>query len=702
MQALRSVAPEAPATWERASRADAAYVDLIDGHAWIRDVVTEGSMEVGSRRLRLKLRADWLRHSRNGSFQADRTVVTTCDYESPHYEIRIGDLRMDRRPDPEAQERARRQQRNGTADPERPIDTTNGWNVSSTKTGIAFGEEMSLPLPPIEFPLTDRFRVPRREIKIFGIQPLSFGTDARFGAFISARFVRPLGAASKKIARGIDWAMGRPPAVPTGSWGLEARYLGSRGLALNVDQVLESEGRYRIQNNVGFITDGGQDRGLVRVPKSDRENLRLWYRMRSRFLLDPEEWVDLVVTKQTDPGVQSEFYQDKFLRFEERESFVHWRKAKELDFWRATVELELDGHRTEVQEQPSFGYYRGRGQVGSLWGRPVNYTSNSELARFDRVEGDPNYEAPFADGFGDREAVRFDTSHRIDRPTPLGKMGLIATPYIEARGTVWDRGANGGSMPRRAALIAGAVLGTSFWRNFQNGARHQLVPTVGLRGDLVHEQEGGTPAQFDDVESPIDGRFVDLRLLSRLVLPRSQSGHRRFLDLELTETHAAAVAPGQPDGWLPIRVNAAYLDSVFGIPIGATHDGRYDVQNGQTVYSRTFFGFDPLPQLEIETGYHSGRMDDGTLSYSAFSTAARYTLSEKWQVEGRQTISSSNNRTLSSGLLVRRFGHDFVFDVGLTFRAGEGGSTLKFNLTPLLVWRKPPIGLLDRWISVDE
>lgn len=688
--------------WERISRAEAAYIDLIDGHAWIRDVSTSGSMDVGSRKVRLKLRADWLRHSADGSFQADRAVVTSCDFESPHYEIRIGDLRMDRRPDPRAEEIAARRREQGLEDPDRPMNTTNGWNVSTTSTGIAFNEQVSLPLPPIEFPLTDGFEVPRREVRVFGIQPLSFGTDARFGAFVRAKFVRPLGRASKTIARGIDKAMGLPPQVPTGSWEFEPTYLGSRGFGLNVDNRLESDDRYEIRSDLGLMSDRGIDKGLVRVPTGDRDNLRLWYHLRGRFLLDPEEWVDLVVTKQSDPGVQSEFYESQYLRFEERESYVHWRKADQLEYWHATAELELDGHRTEVEEQPSFGYYRGRGQVGTLWGAPVNYTSDFDLERLNRVEGDPQYEAPFADGFGERDVLRFDTTHRVERPTPLGVLGMIATPFIEARGTVWDGGVDGGSAPSRAALSAGAEVGTSFWRQFSGGARHDLSPAIGVHGDLVHELAGSTPAVFDHVESPLDGRFVDLRLRSRLSLPSRAAGYRRFLDVELTETHASDVASGEPGGWLPVRVNAAYLDSIFGIPIGATHEARYDLEAGTTPYSRTFFGIDPLPQLEIETGYHSGQRDDGELLYSAFSTAARYTISEKWQVEGRQTISITSNSPLSSAITVRRFGHDFVFELGLSFRAGEGGNSLTFDLTPLLLWSRPPIGLLDRWTAVED
>ena len=39
------------------------------------------------------VKADWLRHSADGSLRADRATVTTCTYDDPHLHVTTGDLR---------------------------------------------------------------------------------------------------------------------------------------------------------------------------------------------------------------------------------------------------------------------------------------------------------------------------------------------------------------------------------------------------------------------------------------------------------------------------------------------------------------------------------------------------------------------------------------------------------------------------------
>jgi hypothetical protein len=87
--------------------------------------------------------------------------------------------------------------------------------------------------------------------------------------------------------------------------------------------------------------------------------------------------------------------------------------------------------------------------------------------------------------------------------------------------------------------------------------------------------------------------------------------------------------------------------------------------------------------------------------YNAYSLAGRFVLSEKWELEGRETLSTLSGSRLASGLTVRRFGHDIVFELDFSFTAGEG-SAVSFNLIPMLLWRPPRLGLLDRWHSQDN
>jgi hypothetical protein len=169
----------------------------------------------------------------------------------------------------------------------------------------------------------------------------------------------------------------------------------------------------------------------VRVPKDERDSLRAWLRTEGRRWIGAGEWIDFRLTTQTDAGVQAEFFEGDFLRWEERETYVHWRRARGLDYTRATAEVQLDDHRTEVLELPSAGYTRGRAGVVRWWGRELVYSSNTTAAYLMRLEGDPRYEPPYLDGAGEVEALHADTSHRWELPLPLGVLDARLLPFVD-------------------------------------------------------------------------------------------------------------------------------------------------------------------------------------------------------------------------------------------------------------------------------
>jgi hypothetical protein len=224
-----------------------------------------------------------------------------------------------------------------------------------------------------------------------------------------------------------------------------------------------------------------------------------------------------------------------------------------------------------------------------------------------------------------------------------------------------------------------------------------------VRGDVALEEEGPTPAQFDGVEDPLDGKFFEVGLRSRWVRPRLAGvvalGEDRFLDVEVRQAYGADLPLGRRDGWQPLRLNAQWLSAIADIPFGVTHDARYDVEEGDSDYSRSQLGFRPFEALEFRTGYDIARDLAGDRLYSAWSLGALFDFSEKWQIEGRQTVSSSSGSQLESGVLLRRIGHDFLFELEYSFTAGEGGGSVSFTLTPLVSYRERRFGLLTRWAS---
>jgi hypothetical protein len=292
--------------------------------------------------------------------------------------------------------------------------------------------------------------------------------------------------------------------------------------------------------------------------------------------------------------------------------------------------------------------------------------------------------------------LRFDTEHRLEAPFDLGVAGVQATPFVAGRFTAWDQGAEEEDAPSRFAGFAGVELGTTFWRRFGDEFVHQIAPTLSFRSDVVFEENGDTPVQIDRVEDPIEGDIVELGLRTVLWRPNVVEPLKQtHVDIEVRAAHAEGT---DDDGLLPLAFIGQALTLVDEIPLGLTHDSRYDTDEDKNIYSRTSFGVEPHPKLGVELGYSAGRDIAFETLYRAASLGMRYRATPKWELEAAYTLSLLDDEKLDSAFLVRRLGHDFVIELEISDRAGEGVS---FGITvqPLVAWRRARLGLLDNWLG---
>ncbi len=675
-------------------RAAGVYMDLVDGHGWIVDAVLDLELPIGGRSYKLKLQADWLRHSLDGSMETRNAVATTCSHDDPHYVIRIGNFTRT----PRMVESTVKDPKTGL---ERTVEKLDGYEVALDSNAIDFFGPIALPLPRIAGRQDKNSKFDEESLSVGSIALPSFGQDSKLGTFISANFTTDIGP----IVKGFHWLLNRlfsgkiTIPKPEGSTRTHAD-LNSRGLVLGVESVFQAKGHYRWSVILDAIYDTKQDRGLVRVDEDDRSEGRAWLRSRGRYLLGTDEWIDVIVTRQSDPGVQAEFFESDYLRFEERETLIHWRRAVDEDYTSATAEMRLEDFRSEVVDQPSVNVFKGRKGVGSLGSLPIVQSSSLTLSNRARFEGDPRYnERPFADGLGERDVLRVDGLTRYETPWMAGDSGVRFTPFLEGRATGWSENAAEDDRAARLAVIAGMQASTTFWKRFDSGSWHVWTPTVGYRGDLAHVDGGDPVARFDAADSPIEGRYLDLAV-------RSRWEHRELrsdLDIEVVQTHAQSLAPGEDEGWQPLLTRSTWLSRLAGMPFGVSHDGRYDLKSGETDYSRTLVGFEPTPGLDLEVGYHRGRDLSGIELYDAASVGARYQFTRKWELEGRQTFSARDSGdSLAYSVTLRRMGHDFVFELENSVVAGEGRSSLRFKFTPLFAWRSASPSLLDRWRNTRQ
>ncbi|MDP6408111.1 MAG: hypothetical protein QGI46_01910 [Planctomycetota bacterium] len=652
---------------ERVARMDAAYIDLVDGHGWLEgaevfiDTVVRGVPQ------RLAVRADWLRHSSDGSLQADQAVITSCLHEKPHYFVRTEDLRLV----PTEEEEV-------------------GWRVSTRKNSLRFDNGLSLPLPPI------RYRADSSGRPL--LTHLDLGDSARLGQFVRTSLTAGLGI----VGAGIAGVAGVEREQIEGNTHLHASYSSSRGLLLGGGLEASLGDRFWANLYLEGVNDTGPDRGIVRSDPEGRADFRHFLRGRARYLFTEREWLDLVVSRQSDEGVQSEYLEREFLRYEEKDTYLHWRRADDQHYLSATAGARLDDFRDAVEEQPALGYYRGLTPVGQWWGSPLLFAAHADLAYLRRREGDSAAASPFdpsfGDGLGEREVTRFDGEQRLELPFELGAGGWKATPFASVRATAWSDDAAEQGSASRGGLFAGVNLASVFSTRHASGTVHSLIPRVGLRTDLVAFEEGGAPVPFDGVEDPlVDGLVADAGLRSRWRLADGAGA----LTFDLRGSWLPDAAEGEAEV-LPVAFLSEFASKVADVPVALVHDGRYDVEEEGTIYSRTLFGIQPHDRLHLRLGHHRGAGTDSGEAFEAASARAVWRANEKWEFEGSQTVSLADDASLNSRMVLRRIGHDLIFELQYGLRSGEGGGSFGISVKPLLGWRPTRGGLLERWKDEND
>lgn len=660
--------------------AQSVYLDMERRFGWLREVRLNAHMGFGSGgEQRMRVATDMLRTAADGSLRAEKATLTTSKLDVPSYVIETGELVL-----------APRAER--------------GWRFAARKNRFRFSNGIALPLPSLGSIVLDDdggfLGFEDEEGDLRTIENVRIGNEARFGTTFGTAFRSDIGRLGRKLGR----LLGFDPDKIRGKWYTEASYLGDRGILGGLGLELserdpESGHDEQFWFNVygQGIDDDGEDRGLVRVDEDERSGFRRWIHGRGRYPFSDYEWIDVVFSTQSDPGVQAEFYQSEFQRYEERDNYLHYRRVDGARYLDGSLKLRSDDFRTEVEERPAAGAYWGERKVGSLGGLPLLYGSNLDLDYLRRREGDLRFERPFVDvfgdpdGLGDREVLRIDSSQRLSLPFQTGVGGIRTVPWLEGRFTAWDEGIDEDDDPTRAALIAGVDLATVLHKPPASGFIHTLTPTLGYRSDLAVEEHGGLPVRFDGTEDPLDGQEVHVGLRALWWKP----GQVEHLDLEVKVLRRWDRAGGLDDQG-QVAALGQLRTMIGNMPFALLHDGRYDFENSGTLYSRSTLALRPSQDLEFQTSYLRGADNDLRGLFETASFAARYRLDPKWEVELAQTISIKGGGSLLNRVLLRRFGPDFMLELEVDHRAGEGGTTVAINFLPLFAWKSRPLGILGR------
>jgi hypothetical protein len=624
--------------------ADAVYIDRVDGQGWIRGANYSFRERLGGSDYVLKIQADWLRISADGSLASRRAKLTTSEFGVPSYYIMTGDLRMRRTPDPE-----------------------NPYEVRLKQNQIRLRDWLTLPLPPINYLANEEGEPSLGGLKV--------GQEARFGTVLGFEYNRDV---KEELGQRINRWLGGDAESYRARFRFDLNYFGSRGLLFDPGLKLQSGDNYVWNTELGLIPDDAEDRGLVQVPEEDRDTLRTWLRSRGRFKRNTGEYIDLALTLQSDPGVQSEFFENDYLRYEERDSFLNWRQARPGRMQNLIVSGPLNSANNGLGRLPEYNFILQRREIARLFGQALHHGFDVRLGAYDRQQGDSNFEAPFEDNFGEADLLRAHQKQRLELPVPLGKSGVIATPFADLATTGWTESGQEEDQIGRALGFAGLKLTQVLWRGDAQTSLQELAPSVSFRQDVVDERSSLPPLVLDELESLADGRFVDLALRGRASFPLFPA---KF-DGEIRASHVQDSSLLER-GWQPIGVFSSLDTSVGPLPLRLSHDGRYDLDNGETVYAGTQLELFPRRDLDLQLAFFRGRDLAGDPRFEAATLGAVYRFTPKWDIEGRQEFDLLDQGSLGSRAAIKRYGHDLLFELAVSYRAGEGTS-FGIGIKPLL------------------
>ena len=118
---------------------------------------------------------------------------------------------------------------------------------------------------------------------------------------------------------------------------------------------------------------------------------------------------------------------------------------------------------------------------------------------------------------------------------------------------------------------------------------------------------------------------------------------------------------------------------------------RYDLENSRTTYSLLSFGTHFGAEWGVQFSHQRGLDVDRNPLFEVASVSGLYRWTEKWEFEGRQSFSLLEDQGLDTRFVVRRYGHDLVFEVESSVREGEG-SSFGINVKPRFGYSPSRVG----------
>jgi len=175
---------------------------------------------------------------------------------------------------------------------------------------------------------------------------------------------------------------------------------------------------------------------------------------------------------------------------------------------------------------------------------PLYFENNSVFTSFNKKASTSPVSAD------DISVTRLDIINKLSLPMKLAFVEF--TPFVKDRQVVYDKGADGKSLPVNTIFYAGADLSTKFYRIFNvktnflglnlNGLRHIITPTAGYSYNHAPTISNSNLKYIDNVDLLTSSNSVKLGLSNKLQAKRMDSEGKEttfdLLDVNISTSYA--------------------------------------------------------------------------------------------------------------------------------------------------------------------
>lgn len=620
----------------RVLECDRLFYDLTDERALILRAVIRST--VRAEQLPLYVRAKEVRQLNRNQYVASDAVVTTCEFQHPHYWLQAKQLTLDESSD-------RRLAR--------------AWH------NVLFVH--GLPLWYWPYYARDLNR-DRTLLKRFRLGHSSeFGTEIR-----TAWDLYDLGLYEN------DWS----------NLALVVDVLTDRGVGLGLDFD------YRRWGGEGYFTsyyidDRGED--IPGVPLRHRRRGRFEWRHRQQ--LSPYDTLLAEFTWMSDRGFLDEYFEREAREDKEKETILYYKHQRGLAAFTALAKFRVNNFLTQTEYLPQVGFRLLGYPLGyQLWGDRLTFYSASQLANV-RLRPDD------ALGLPQPRAWRFDTLNEVD--LPLAWRFIRFVPFLGARYTAYsdspDRwGRESGRSRDRFAAEVGFRSSATFWRLYRvrsrlwdlQDVRHIITPTIDYLHRFAVTTEPAELFQFDEVDAVDEFQVIRLGLRQRWQTRRLTRGRSPLASVDRRVVDWLVLDAGLDVFPNPDRDNEGDLlgpldlDLIWRVSDHVTllSDSELDLVNGLgwDRFNITL-KVDRSPRLSFYIGHRYIR-DVGS---SAFTVGFDYRLSCKWQVGALWQYDFQGDAALTQRLVLTRSLHRWLLEIAFQRDEGEegGGADTSISLT---------------------